>query len=430
MSVESNITGTTAAAKSEPSGMFAWYKELSPHGRKSFWAAYFGWCLDAMDAQVFNFLIPTLMATWALSGTEIGAISSATWISASIGGWVGGILADRFGRVRALQITILCFAGGTLLCGLAQNFEQLLIARAIFGFGFGGEWAIGAVLISEYASNKHRGMVGGVVQSAFTVGWMISALLYPLYYALFPEHIAWRALLITGAFPALFVFFVRRFVQEPPIYLEERKRVEKEKKQTVFLEIFSSQHLRATLTLSLLGIGVHGGTFAFSIWLPTYLRTVRQLSHTEVSTYMMVFLASTIVGYLIGAKLADVIGRRASFIVCAIAECIMVVLYTNLPVSNAVLLLMGIPLGVCFASVYGGIPAALNEMYPTRVRGSGVGFCWNVGRGAGALFALFVGMYSAQLTLNVSIALFVTIAFSLAVIAALLMPETRSKGLA
>lgn len=411
---------------SEAKGMFGWYRELSPPGRKSFWAAYCGWCLDAADAQVFNFLIPTLMATWALTGTQIGAISSTTWISASIGGWLGGILADRFGRVRALQITILCFSVGTLLCGLAQSYEQLLIARAIFGFGFGGEWAIGSVLVSEFASDKRRGTVGGVVQTAFTVGWMLASLLYPIYYALLPEHLAWRGLMMTGALPALFIFFIRRYVSEPPIYAAQKQS---EQKRSSFLEIFARERVRVTATLALLGVGIHGGTFAFSIWLPTYLKTVRHFSPTEISSYMMVFLASTLLGYILGAVLADTIGRRLSIILCVVAECAMVAIYTTAPVGNSLLLFLGIPLGICFASVYGGVSAILAEAFPTRLRGSGVGFCWNFGRGAGALFGLFVGMYSAQLGLGVSIATFVAAAFSLALIAALLLPETKGTQL-
>lgn len=411
---------------SEAKGALAWYKELSPSGRKSFWAAYFGWCLDAADAQVFNFLIPTLMSIWALTGTQIGAISSATWISASIGGWLGGIFADRFGRVRALQITILCFSVGTLFCGLAQSYEQLLVARAVFGFGFGGEWAIGSVLVSEFASDNRRGTVGGVVQTAFTVGWMLASLLYPIYYALLPEHLAWRGLMMTGALPALFIFFIRRYVSDPPIYLSNGRPSES---RASFLEIFSPERVRNTVTLALLGVGIHGGTFAFSIWLPTYLKTVRHLSPTEISSYMLVFLASTIVGYIVGAVLADNIGRRAGVIVCVIAECAMVAIYTIAPVGNSFLLLLGIPLGICFASVYGGVSAILAEAFPTRLRGSGVGFCWNFGRGAGALFALFVGMYSAQLGLGVSIASFVAAAFSLALIAGLCLRETKGAKL-
>ncbi len=413
-------------ATPEAKGVFGWYKELSPPGRKSFWAAYCGWCLDAADAQVFNFLIPTLMAVWALTGTQIGTITAATWISASIGGWLGGILADRYGRVRALQITILCFSFGTLLCGLAQSYEQLLIARAIFGFGFGGEWAIGSILVSEFASDKRRGTIGGVVQTAFTVGWMLASLLYPVFYALLPEHLAWRGLMMAGALPALFIFFIRRYVSEPPIYTAQK---ESGQKRSSFLEIFSRERVRVTATLALLGVGIHGGTFAFSIWLPTYLKTVRHFSPAEISSYMMLFLASTIVGYIVGAVLADTVGRRLSIILCVIAECAMVAIYTTAPVGNTLLLFLGIPLGICFASVYGGVSAILAEAFPTRLRGSGVGFCWNFGRGAGALFSLFVGMYSSQLGIGVAIATFVAVAFSLALIAALLLPETKGTQL-
>ena len=177
---------------------------------------------------------------------KIGLTITVGWVSSAIGGWLGGILADRIGRVRALQIAVLWFAGGTLLCAITQNFEQLLAARVVFGLGFGGEWAIGAALIGEVAMPKHRGTTAGVVHGAWSVGWAIAALLYPLTYALFPETMAWRVLFAVGFLPALFVFYIRRFVDESPIYLEQRRRAAMDGWAT-FLEIFQPQYLRNTI---------------------------------------------------------------------------------------------------------------------------------------------------------------------------------------
>jgi len=134
----------------EPSrGFFSWYRDITPNERRTFWSCKVGYALDAMDTQFLSFVIPTLIATWGISRADAGFIGTATLLTSAAGGWVAGILSDRIGRVRTLQLTILWFAFFTFLCGLAQNYEQLLIARALMGFGFGGEWTAGAVLIGE-----------------------------------------------------------------------------------------------------------------------------------------------------------------------------------------------------------------------------------------------------------------------------------------
>ncbi len=136
-----------------------------------------------MDTQFPSFVIPTLIATWGISRADAGFIGTATLLTSAAGGWVAGILSDRIGRVRTLQLTILWFAFFTFLCGLAQNYEQLLIARALMGFGFGGEWTAGAVLIGEAIRAQDRGKAVGMVQAGWAIGWGLAALLYALVFS-------------------------------------------------------------------------------------------------------------------------------------------------------------------------------------------------------------------------------------------------------
>jgi MFS family permease len=364
------------------------------------------------------------MSSWGLSGTQIGFTITVGWVSSAVGGWLGGILADRIGRVRALQIAVLWFAVSTLLCAVTQSYEQLLGARILFGLGFGGEWSIGAALIGEVSSPKYRGTAVGVVHSAYSVGWAIAALLYPLSYFLFPETIAWRALFAFGFLPAIFVFQVRRFVDETPIYLEDRRRAAKSERAS-FLEIFSRPFLVNTILAALVSTGIYGATTSIAVWLPTFLKTVRHLSVLNTSSYLMVFILSTFVGYIAGAYLSDKIGRRWNFILFGIGEAVLAVLYTYVPVTNTLMLFLGVPLGICFAGVYGGVGALMNELFPTRLRGSGIGFCFNFGRGVGTMFGFLVGVLSAQLTLGPAISLLTVCACTLIVVGALLLPETK-----
>src|SRR5262249_51056533 len=144
--------------------------------RRTLWACFSGWALDGMDVQIYTFLIPALTALWSLTKADAGLLQTVALITSAFGGWFAGMLADRVGRVRTLQITILWFAVFTALSGLTQSFDHLLIVRGLQGFGFGGEWAAGSVLIAETVGARHRGKIVGVVQSGWAVGWAMAAI--------------------------------------------------------------------------------------------------------------------------------------------------------------------------------------------------------------------------------------------------------------
>ena len=203
--------------------MLAWFGELNAKERRTMGACFGGWALDAFDVQMYSFVIPTVIALWGLSRGEAGLIGTVTLLISSLGGWFSGTLADRYGRVRMLQITILWYSIFTFLCAFAQNFEQLFILRALHGFGFGGEWAAGAVLMGEVIRDKYRGRGVGIVQTGWAVGWGASALVYTALYAFLPEAIAWRALFAVGLLPAVFVFWIRRHIDEPEIFRDKQR---------------------------------------------------------------------------------------------------------------------------------------------------------------------------------------------------------------
>lgn len=136
--------------------MLGWYRAAPPAGRRAFWATFGGWGLEAADAQVFGLVLPTLMALWHLSEGQGGLLASVTLVCTALGGWLAGAASDRWGRVRVLQVTIAWYALATALVGFATGFGSLLALRCVQGFGFGGEWAAGAVLISEYVGVRYR----------------------------------------------------------------------------------------------------------------------------------------------------------------------------------------------------------------------------------------------------------------------------------
>lgn len=418
------------AAIDERKGALSWLASLTTAERRVFTACVGGWALDAMNVQLYSFVIPALIAVWGLTRGQAGMLGTAALLVSAIGGWFAGWFADRFGRVLTLQIAILCFAVFTFLSGLAQNYAQLFVARALLGFGFGGEWAAGAVLLGEVIRAQHRGKALGIMQAGWAVGWGIAALLYAVFFSVFPPHVAWRALFLVGLLPALMVFYVRRYVEEPPVYVESKARIAASGERPSVMEIFRPPLLKVTLIGGLLGTGAQGGYAAVTTWLPTFLRSERKLSVLDSAGYLAVLIAGSFVGYLASGFLADRIGRRLNFLVFALGAGAVVVTYTMIPFGNSAMLLLGFPLGFFASGVFSGMGAFYTENFPTRVRGVGQGFTYNVGRAAGALFPTLVGFLSARMPLGEAIGVFAGIAYVTMAVAAFLLPETKGKILA
>ena len=408
----------------------AWISDLTPKERRTFAACVGGWALDAMDVQVYSFVIPTLMAVWSISRSEAGALGTAALLVSAVGGWFAGWLADHIGRVRTLQIAIAWFAAFSFLSGLAQNFEQLFVARALLGLGFGGEWAAGAVLLGEVMRPKHRGKALGFMQAGWAVGWGTAALLYAFFFSVMAPETAWRALFLIGLAPALLVFFVRRYVEEPDVYLESRAKIAAGAARPSFFEIFRPPLLRVTIFGGLMGTGAQGGYYAITTWLPTFLRTERHLSVLDSAGYLAVSITGAFFGYLSGGILADRIGRRLTFLVFAIGAGAIAVIYTTIPFGDGAMLVLGFPLGFFASGVFSAMGPFFTEHFPTHVRGVGQGFAYNIGRATGALFPYMVGRLSEQMSLGPAIGLFAALAYGTMAAAAFLLPETRGKVLA
>lgn len=137
-------------------GAFGWLRDLGPHGRRAFAGAFGGYALDSYDYFTLPLSMVALSAYFGLDSGQTGLFTTVTLVVSAVGGALAGVFADRVGRVRALVITVLTYAVFTVACGFAPNFETLLVFRALQGLGFGGEWAVGAILVAEYASARHR----------------------------------------------------------------------------------------------------------------------------------------------------------------------------------------------------------------------------------------------------------------------------------
>ena len=405
--------------------MLAWFKDLEPRERRTMVACFGGWSLDALDVQIFSFVIPSLLAVWGITTGEAGVLATVTLVVSAFGGWIGGALSDRFGRVRILQVTILWYAFFTFLCGFAQDFNQLFILKALQGLGFGGEWAAGAVLMGEVIRDKYRGRAVGLVQTGWSVGWGAAALAYTLLSANLPEALTWRVMFWIGLAPAGLVFWIRRYVEEPTI----KQRAGKSLGLTHLFSALKSPYLSTTWRVSLMATGAQGSGYALTTFLPLYLKTVRHLTSVGTGSYLMVLILGAFFGFLSGAYLADAIGRKPTFLVSATGSIVLMLVYLFAPLSNDMILPVGFFLGYINLMMYSPMGPFMTELFPTAVRGVGQGFCYNVGRGVGAIFPALVGFLAARLGLAAAIATFTFAGLALMILALLMLPETRGRSL-
>lgn len=404
-----------------------WLGEMLPAERRTLKACWSGWVLDGMDTQMYSFVMPTLIATWAITRPQAGEIGTVMLMASALGGWVAGYLSDRIGRVKTLQLTIIWFAMFSLLSGLVQNFDQLLIVRGLMGLGFGGEYAAGAVLLSESVRQSMRGKALGINATGFAIGWGLATILFIVVFAVLKPVLAWRVLFILGVLPALLVVYVRRYVDEPEIY--RGSLADGAGGGHGPFEIFRPAMLRRTLICSVLSTGGQGAYFAIANWLPTFLSRERGLGIAGTGAYVLVTVTGSFFGYLAAAYLSDRLGRRGAISVFGISSIVIVLLYALVPANNTVLLVLGFPLGFCSLGAFSVLPTFFTETFPTYCRGLSLGFVHNFGRATGSFAPLLVGLVSQRIGLGAAFGIFAAGGYAVMAICTLALPETRGRQL-
>ncbi len=417
-------TRTSTADDAQPPVRFGALRHLSPAGRRAFVGAFGGYGLDAFDYQVLPLSLVAVTAYFRISSGQAGLLNSVTLFVSALGGLLAGIMADRIGRTKTLMITIGTYALFTLLCGLAPNFELLFTFRALQGLGFGGEWAVGAVLVAEYAAPRYRGRVAALIQSSWAVGWAAAVIVYTLVFDLASPALGWRIMFMTGVLPALFVLYLRGKVTDAP-----RQAAKEGRPRGSFLAIMRGGLGRTTFFAALLATGVQGGYYTLGTWLPLYLQKSRHLSVVNTGGYLAFLISGAFVGYLLGGVLSDKIGRKANFAIFAVASAGLMLAYTLVPAgANGLLLVLGFPLGFAYSAIFSGFGAFLAELYPTELRATGQGFTYNFGRGLGATFPAAVGFLANSFGIGGAMA-FGALGYAIAVVALLGLPETRGRKL-
>lgn len=408
-----------------------WYREITSKQWKTLVAASTGWMLDAMDVTLYAMIIVYIMADLQMTQSTAGLLASLTLLSSAFGGLIFGMIADKKGRTTALMISMIVFSLFTALGGFSQSVTQLAVARLIVGLGMGGEWVAGAALITESWPAKHRGKAMGLVQGSWAIGYGLAAIIAGLVLPTF----GWRGVFFVGIIPALFAIWVRLGTDEPDIWIEKQKEAEKTntKGKGSLVKLFDKKVRRWTILGSVLSICAQFGYWGLFTWIPTYLATPVEkggagLDLMKQTSWIVIMQVGAWLGYVIFGLLADKIGRKITFILFFALAAVLVPLY-GFTHDPGKLLLLG-PLVAFFGSGYfSGFGAVLAELFPTAIRATGQGFCYNFGRAVAASAPFTIGVLATTMGLGVAFSI-TSVAFGLAAVLVLLfLPETKGKEL-
>jgi len=417
---------TAAVETSKP---IAWYKEPTRDQWLAWWAAWLGWTLDAFDFTVFLLIMVPISREFNVPLTAVTIVFTITLWMRLIGATASGWLADRIGRKRPLMIAIMWYSVCNFIAGFSPSFWFLLLFRALLGIGMGAEWPAGAALSMETWPARSRGFMGGLLQGSWGIGFLLSSLIYGLFYS----YIGWRGMLWVGILPALSVFYVRSFVKEPEVWVENQRlqREENRHVHTPLFSIFKRGVLANTLTACWWMASGFVTYYSINALFATHLQKDLGLSPALVATPIAfanigVFVASGWWGWL-----ADRIGRRWAMIIPALLAIPVAPLY--LLTNNLTLIWIGFVLqGMCGGGgMQGLMPTYLSERFPTEVRATASGFCFHQGAIWGGLVAPVLSAIAINFNVGFAIPMLVgTCLGALSFACALLFsPETKGKVL-
>jgi MFS family permease len=338
-----------------------------------------------------------------------------------IGGLTAGALSDRYGRVRVLSWTILVFAGFTALCALAQGYWDLLVYRTIAGIGLGGEFGIGMALAAEAWPASKRARATSYVGLGWQAGVLVAAFLTPL---LLP-YIGWRGMFVVGVIPALLAFGIRRFVGEPALFLDARKKQPINPYSVLFAD---REATAASIGIAIMTSVQNFGYYATMIWLPSYLSTQLGFSLTQSALWISATILGGAVGMLIFGFMADRVGRKPLFIAFQIGAAIMAMVFPNVTQPNLLLLVAGIS-GIFLSGMIGGYGALIAESYPTQGRSTAQNVLFNFGRGVGGFGPLVIGLLATQYSLATALSFLVVIWIVDVLATAFLIKERKGEPL-
>jgi MFS family permease len=402
-----------------------WWRDGSPAARKALVAASAGWMLDSFDINLYALVLPALMRDLQIDQQVSGSLQSLMLLAAAGGGIGFGVLADRWGRTRALMLSVAMYSIFTAACGFATTALQLAIFRILLGLGMGGEWATGAALVSESWPDRHRGKALGLMQSSWAIGYMLAAIVNWIVQDV--AGLDWRSVFFVGVLPALFTIWSRRNVEEPAMWQAARRAP-----RASLRAALGGRMLGVTIALALMNACTLFAYWGFNTWMPSFLRASPELggiglSNATMSTFVLVNNVGMWFGYVTFGVISDRVGRKRTYVTYLLLAAGLVLAYTS--TQNPWALLALGPLTSFFATGYfSGFGAVSAELYQTSIRATAQGFTYNIGRIVSAFAPAVAGSvarvhgYPAALSIA-------SAAFLLAAVFWIFIPETKGRSL-
>jgi MFS family permease len=352
----------------------SWLTEASGEQKRALIAASLGWMLDSMDVMLYAMVLGEVQKEMHLSAAQSGAMMSVTLLAAAVGGIGFGWFADKFGRARALTCSILIYSIATGACGLTHSATQLIMCRIVLGLGMGGEWASGAALVAETWPDRHRAKALALVQSSWAVGYAMGAALV----ALVMPHFGWRGVFFAGIAPALLTLWMRRGLREPEAWKQERSS------RVAVGRLFRGEFGRNMLICSTMNAAALFAWWGLFTWVPRFLSMSiaeggRGLSITQTSIWTIVMQAGTFLGYVCFGYIADRFSRKYTYIGFLLIAALLVPVFAFVR-QPGVLLLIGPLIGFFGTGYFSGFSVITSELFPTSLRGTAMGFAYNIGR--------------------------------------------------
>ncbi|MEC0089626.1 MFS transporter [Paenibacillus macquariensis] len=357
----------------------------NPKQRKLLFGVGLSWLFDAMDVGIISFIVAALREEWTLTAGQIGFLTSISSMGMVLGAVLAGAMADRHGRKSILLWTLLIFSIASGLSALATGFGMLCVLRFISGVGLGGELPVASTLVSESMPAKYRGRAVVLLESFWAVGWICAALIA---YFIIPKY-GWQAAFVIGAVPALYALYLRRAIEDPPRFVKQigiRKPTFREK----VVQVWSIKYRRSTIMLWILWFTVVFSYYGMFLWLPTVM-TLKGFSLVKSFEYVLIMTLAQLPGYFTAAYFIEKFGRKFVLVTYLVMTAVSAAWF-GYATSVGMLITAGIFLSFFNLGAWGGLYAYSPELYPTKVRTTGVGLATAMGRVGGVVAPLLVGM--------------------------------------
>jgi SHS family lactate transporter-like MFS transporter len=425
------ITPKAAAARADDPGDVPagpWYRQVTSEQWKAFLATFLGWVLDGFDFTILTFLLGDIGRSFSVDKAALGALGTITLLFRVVGGIGAGTAADRWGRKGPLMFSILWYSCFAFLSGFSTSYRLLFGLRALFGIGMGGVWAAGMPLTLEHWPARLRGIASGMLQAGYSVGYILSALVFQFVYPLVDNtsgH-AWRVMMWIGVLPALLVFWIMSGVKESPVWLERQRHLtaRREERGVSLGRLFSRELIGVTVQTSALMGGFIFSYHSITYWYATYLVT----RHLQPLVFMLPLNFGGVTGAIAAGRLSETaLGRRGS------ATLMMVIGVASIPLylytSNVALMWIGaLAIGFFAAGAWGMVPSYLTERFPTAARAAGAGFAYHAGAGLGSFTPQLIGLLQDRgASLPNAMSICIAAAGVLVVALVWMGPETRGR---